>query len=262
MAAHSLQAVAQRRPWRRLAALGAGLGLTLAAAAAYAKGPGLSVSLGDGDPAETVTAIKILGMLTLLTVAPSILVTMTSFTRIIIVFSFVRHAMGTQSMPPNQVLVGLALFLTVFIMKPVWQRIDAEAVAPYRAGEIQEGEALDRAMEPLKDFMIRQTREKDLSLFYDMTGTDRPRTRQDVSATLLIPAFVISELKTAFQMGFMLFMPFLLLDMVIASILMAMGMMMLPPILISLPFKVMLFVLVDGWNLLVGGLLRSFATGG
>ncbi len=247
--------------WRRALAGFVGLGVVALAGAAYAAGPSLSLTMGGDDPSDTITALKILGLLTLMTLAPSILITMTSFTRIIIVFSFVRHAMGTQSMPPNQVLVGLALFLSMFVMKPVWERIDAEALTPYRAGELGDYEALTAAMNPVKDFMIRQTRQKDLALFYQISKTSRPQTQADVPASLLIPAFVISELKTAFQMGFMLFMPFLLLDMVIASILMAMGMMMLPPILISLPFKVMLFVLVDGWNLLISSLIRSFAYG-
>ncbi len=246
---------------RRILAITAGLSVVAFAAAAYAAGPQLSLSMGDGDPSDTVTGIKILALLTLMSLAPSILITMTSFTRIIIVFSFVRHAMGTQAMPPNQVLVGLSLFLTIFVMKPVWERVDAEALTPYTAGEMGDYEALTAAMDPVKDFMIRQTREKDLALFYKITKSGRPQTQSDVPASLLIPAFVISELKTAFQMGFMLFMPFLLLDMVIASILMAMGMMMLPPILISLPFKVMLFVLVDGWNLIVGSLINSFVYG-
>ena len=236
----------------------AGLSVLAFAGAAFAAGPSLSLSMGSGDPSDTVTGIKILALLTLMTLAPSILISMTSFTRIIIVFGFVRHALGTQAMPPNQILVGLSLFLTMFVMKPVWERVDAEALTPYTAGEMGDYEAMTAAMDPVKDFMIRQTREKDLALFYKITKTARPQSHHDVPASLLIPAFIISELKTAFQMGFMLFMPFLLLDMVIASILMAMGMMMLPPILISLPFKVMLFVVVDGWNLLVGSLIKSF----
>ena len=234
-------------------------GVLLLAAPALAAAPKIELTLGEGGPEETVTAIKILAMLTVLTIAPAILVTMTSFTRIAIVFSFVRHALGTQSMPPNQVLIGLALFLTVFVMRPVWERIETEALTPYRAGALTESQALEGALVPVRAFMLRQTREKDLALFYRLTGTARPANHSDVATTLLIPAFVISELKTAFQMGFLLFLPFLLLDMVVSAILMAMGMMMLPPILISLPFKIMLFVLVDGWNLLVSGLVRSFA---
>jgi len=230
----------------------------LLARPAWAIGANIQLSVGDGDPAETVTAIKILALLSVLTVAPAILVMMTSFTRILIVFSFIRHAMGTQTMPPNQVMVGLALFLTVFVMKPVWDRIEVEALVPYQAGETTETQALEQALVPVKQFMLRQTREKDLALFYKLTDTSHPANAGEVPATLLIPAFVISELKTAFQMGFTLFLPFLLLDMIVASILMAMGMMMLPPILISLPFKIMLFVLVDGWNLLVAGLIKSF----
>ena len=245
------------RPHRLLATL-AGAAALLPASTAWAIGANIQLSLGDGGPAETVTGLKILALLTVLTLAPALLVTMTSFTRIVIVFSFVRHAMGTQTMPPNQVMVGLALFLTLFVMKPVWDRIEVEAIAPYQAGTLSEIEALELALVPVKQFMLRQTREKDLALFYRLTNTEHPAARSDVATTLLVPAFIISELKTAFQMGFLLFLPFLLLDMIVASILMAMGMMMLPPILISLPFKVMLFVLVDGWNLLVGGVLRSF----
>lgn len=236
-----------------------GLSLLLLAGSAWAAGPHFEISLGEGGAAETVTAFKILGLLTVLTLAPAILITMTAFTRIVIVFSFVRHALGTQQMPPNQVVIGLSLFLTMFVMRPVWERIHTDALVPYQAGEVNEQIALKQALVPLHEFMLRQTREKDLGLFYGLTGTARPSNVKDVATGLLIPAFVVSELKTAFQMGFLLFVPFLVLDLVIASLLMAMGMMMLPPVLISLPFKVMLFVLVDGWNLLVGGLLRSFA---
>lgn len=216
----------------------------------------LSVGGGEGD---WVGALRILALLTVMTLAPAILLTMTSFTRIVIVFSFLRQALGTQQSPPNQVMVALALFLSVFIMQPVWSKVHTEAIQPYVAGDISQDIALDRALTPIRAFMFTHTRQKDLALFIDAAGQDRPQTRREVGTMQLIPAFVLSELKTAFQMGFMLYIPFLVLDMVVASILMAMGMMMLPPILISLPFKIMLFVLVDGWNLLVGSLVRSFA---
>lgn len=219
--------------------------------------PHVEMSLGGGD-GDWVGILRILGMLTVLTLAPAILLTMTSFTRIVIVFSFLRQALGTQQSPPNQVMVALALFLTVFIMQPVWGKVHTEAIQPYTSGAISQDVALERALAPIRKFMFEHVRQKDLELFITAADGDRPKTRGDISSFQLIPAFVLSELKTAFQMGFMIYVPFLVLDMVVASILMAMGMMMLPPILISLPFKVMLFVLVDGWNLLVGSLMKSF----
>ncbi len=216
----------------------------------------LAVGGGQGD---WVGVLRILGLLTVMTMAPAILLTMTSFTRIIIVFSFLRQAIGTQQSPPNQVMVALALFLTVFIMKPVWTQVNDNALQPYMAGELNQAVAMERALAPIRGFMFRHTRSKDLGVFMAASGANRPKTRAEVSTFQLIPAYVLSELKTAFQMGFMLYIPFLVLDMVVASILMAMGMMMLPPILISLPFKVMLFVLVDGWNLLAVSLIKSFS---
>ena len=218
--------------------------------------PRVEMVVGGGD-GDWVGALRILGMLTVLTMAPAILLTMTCFTRIVIVFSFLRQALGTQQSPPNQVMAALALFLTVFIMQPVWSKVNQEALQPYMAGTMSQTEAFDKAMTPIRGFMFNHTREKDLGVFIKAVGGDKPQSRENVSNWQLIPAFVLSELKTAFQMGFMLYVPFLVLDMVVASILMAMGMMMLPPILISLPFKVML-VLVDGWNLLVVSLIRSF----
>lgn len=210
------------------------------------------------DPNEVVGAIKILVILTVLTLAPAILIMMTSFTRIIIVLSFVRQALGTQQMPPNQLLVGLALFITLFLMSPALTQINNEAVQPYLNGEIKQEAALDKALIPLRKFMFNQTREDDLALFIRLAKAPAPKTRADVPSTVLIPAFIISELKTAFQIGFIIYLPFLVIDMVAASVLMAMGMMMLPPVVISLPFKIMLFVFVDGWNLLVGSLVKSF----
>ncbi len=259
---------------RTLIATLVGLATLLICAAAWAQGqpplqppagpvnplslPRVELAVGGGE-ADWVGVLRILSLLTVLTLAPAILLTMTSFTRIVIVFSFLRQALGTQQSPPNQVMIALALFLTVFIMQPVWSKVNEEALQPYVEGTIDQTVALERAVTPVRAFMFAHTRQKDLGLFVEAAGQDKPRTRADVSTWQLVPAFVLSELKTAFTMGFMLYIPFLVLDMVVASILMAMGMMMLPPILISLPFKIMLFVLVDGWNLLVGSLVRSFA---
>ncbi|UCZ55511.1 flagellar type III secretion system pore protein FliP [Desulfurispirillum indicum] len=212
----------------------------------------------SSDPSNVAVTLQILFLLTILTLAPSILVLMTSFVRILIVLSFLRQAMGTMQSPPNQVLVSLALFLTFYIMMPTFQQINDVALQPYLNQEIGTQEALDNAARPLSEFMLKHTREKDLALFVHFSGDERPATKEDVSFFTLVPAFVISELKTAFQMGFMIFIPFLIIDMVVASTLMSMGMMMLPPAMISMPFKVILFVLVDGWNLVMSSLLRSF----
>jgi flagellar biosynthetic protein FliP len=205
-----------------------------------------------------VSAIKIIMMLTVLTLAPAILIMMTAFTRIIIVLSFVRQALGTQQMPPNQLLVGLALFLTFFVMQPFFNKINQDALQPYLNNQISQDVAVDKALAPIRTFMFHQTRASDLTLFIKLSKSEQPKTRADVPTTVLIPAFVLSELKTAFQIGFIVYLPFLVIDMVAASVLMAMGMMMLPPVVISLPFKIMLFVLVDGWTLLVGSLVKSF----
>jgi flagellar biosynthetic protein FliP len=202
--------------------------------------------------------IEIVFLLTVLSLAPALLILTTSFTRLAVVLSFMRTALGTQQSPPNQVIVGLALFLTFFIMQPVWHRIQAEALAPYREGEISGAEFLERAAEPMRDFMRKQTRENDLKLFVTLSREKPPENARQLPLATLIPAFVLSELKTAFQIGFLLYIPFIILDMVVASILLSMGMMMLPPVMISLPFKIMLFVLVDGWNLLVTSLVQSF----
>ena len=229
---------------------GAGLAITL---------PTLNIQLDEADSPEKVsTVIKILFTLTVLTVAPSILIMMTAFTRLAVVFSFLRQAMGTHQAPPNQVIVGLALFLTIFIMTPVWTQINDKALQPYMAEELSEEEALKLASGPIRDFMFKQTRESDMALFVRIADLDRPAGKDDIPLTALIPAFVISELKTAFTIGFLLYVPFLIIDMVVASVLLSMGMMMLPPIMISLPFKLMLFVMVDGWHLLVGSMVRSF----
>jgi flagellar biosynthetic protein FliP len=202
--------------------------------------------------------LQIVFLLTLLTFVPAILMTMTSFTRIVIVFHFLRQALGTQEMPSNQILLGLALFLTVFIMAPVGDRVNALALQPAIAGQITVGQALDRGSPPLREFMLKQTREKDLALFVELSRSPRPKTPEELPMRVVVPAFVISELKTGFQMGFFLFIPFLLIDLVVSTTLLSMGMMQLPPAMISLPFKVMLFVMIDGWNLIVGSLVRSF----
>ena len=191
--------------------------------------------------------------------APSILIMTTSFSRIIIVLSFLRQAMGTQQTPPTQVLIGLGLFLTLFVMSPIWSEVNERALKPYLAEEMSQLEALKQAETPIKKFMLRQTREKDLALFIHLANEDKANYAEEVSMQTIIPAFIISELKTAFQIGFLIYIPFLILDMVVASILLSMGMMMLPPVLISLPFKLMLFVMVDGWYLTVGSLMKSFA---
>jgi flagellar biosynthetic protein FliP len=221
--------------------------------------PSINVGMKSTDnPQEIVSALKIIIMMTILTLAPAILILMTSFTRIIIVLSFVRQALGTQQMPPNQLLVGLALFLTLFIMAPFFNKINHDAVEPFMNNRISQAEAIDKALLPLRSFMFNQTRDQDLSLFIRLSKSPTPKTRADVTTTALIPAFVLSELKTAFEIGFIIYLPFLVIDMVAASVLMAMGMMMLPPVVISLPFKIMLFVFVDGWSLLIGSLVKSF----
>lgn len=212
----------------------------------------------SSDPATAATSVKLLLLLTVLSLAPGILILMTSFTRIVVVLSFVRTSLATQQMPPNQVLIGLALFLTFFIMAPVFSEVYEEALEPLFAEEITLDEAYENASVPMKEFMAKHTRQKDLALFLDYAQAEPPETVQDIPLTALIPAFAISELKTAFQMGFMIFIPFLIIDMAVASILMSMGMMMLPPVMISLPFKILLFVLVDGWYLITHSILDSF----
>lgn len=220
--------------------------------------PRLQIGFGEADqPQDQITALQVLVLLTILSLAPAIMILMTSFTRIVIVLGFVRTAMGTQQMPPNQVIMGLALFLTFFVMAPVFAQVSEQAVSPYVRGEIGQEEFFDQATAPLKRFMINQTRDRDLALFVNMTDL-QPQDETDLPLHVVVPAFVISELKTAFQMGFVLFIPFMAIDMVVASTLMSMGMMMVPPIMISLPFKVLLFVMVDGWHLVVQSLVSSF----
>ncbi|MFD1171908.1 flagellar type III secretion system pore protein FliP [Oceanobacillus picturae] len=212
----------------------------------------------NSDPSNVATSVKLLLLLTVLSLAPGILILMTSFTRIIIVLSFVRTSLATQQMPPNQVLIGIALFLTFFIMAPIFGEVYDEALQPLFDEEITLDEAYDRASAPMKNFMAEHTRQKDLALFMNYAQLEKPETVQEIPLTTLVPAFAISELKTAFQMGFMIFVPFLIIDMAVASVLMSMGMMMLPPVMISLPFKILLFVLVDGWYMITHSLLDSF----
>ena len=221
--------------------------------------PQIDLSLGGaGSPIEVVESIRLLVLLTVLSLVPAILVMVTSFTRTVIVLSFVRNAIATNNVPPNQVLVALALFLTLFTMAPTLARVQSEALAPYMDGQLTQEVAFERASAPMREFMLRYTREKDLALFLAASNSPQPNTPEDLSLTVVVPAFMISELKTAFQMGVMLFIPFMVIDMVVASTLLSMGMFMLPPITISLPFKLLLFVMADGWHLVVKALLESF----
>lgn len=230
---------------------------------AYAE-PSISVSdkgisIGTAsNPKEVSNSIQVLILLTVLSLAPSILIMMTSFTRVIIVLSFLRNALGTQQMPPNQVLIGLALFLTLFIMAPVGTQINNDALQPYVKEQITQQQALDTSSGIVKNFMLKQTKQKDLALFVKMSGAKTPVQKDKLPLTVVIPAFLISELKTAFIMGFVIFIPFLVIDMIVASTLMSMGMMMLPPVMISLPFKILLFIMVDGWNLISQTIVTSF----
>lgn len=221
--------------------------------------PTITFGIGEAtEPAEVSTALQILIVLTILSVAPAILLMTTGFTRIVIVLSFVRQAIGTQQAPSNQIVIGLALFLTFFVMAPVFERINDNAVQPYLNKQINQEQALKQALVPMREFMFSQVGEKDLQLLVDISNSPQPENQDDLSLMTLIPAFMLSELKRAFQMGFLLFVPFLVIDMIVASVLMSMGMMMLPPIIVSLPFKILLFVLVDGWTLVIGSLVQSF----
>lgn len=210
------------------------------------------------DPQNMSAVLNIIIILTVLTMAPAFLLMMTSFPRIIVVLSFLRSSLATQQMPPNQILIGLALFLTLFVMMPTWREVNEVALQPYFNNEINQRQAYARGMQPIRAFMFKQTREKDLALFIRMADMPRPGSFDDIPNRVLVPAYVISELKTAFQIGFVIFIPFLVIDMIVASALMSMGMMMLPPMMISLPFKILLFVLVDGWNLVMQALVMSF----
>lgn len=221
--------------------------------------PAINIGVGQAQgPDEVVVALEIIALLTVLSLAPAILILMTPFTRLVVVFHFLRQAIGTQSSPPNQVVVGLALFMTFFIIKPVALDVYHSSLNPYLEGEINYAEAFETAQVPIRKFLLLNTREADIALFVKGGDMKKPENREEVSLLVLIPAYVISELKTAFIIGFVLYVPFLVIDMVVASVLLAMGMMMLPPVMISLPFKLMLFVLVDGWHLLTGSLMKSF----
>jgi len=221
--------------------------------------PTVSVGVGKvNKPADVSVVLQIFFVMTVISLAPSLLMMTTSFTRIVVVLSFLRSALGTQQAPSNQIVVGLSLFLTFFIMAPVWQQVNTQALQPYKANTITQEEALKRGVAPLRKFMLSQVREKDLALFINLSKLPRPKNADDIPTMTLIPAYMVSELKTAFQIGFLIFIPFLVLDMVVASVLMSMGMMMLPPVMISLPFKILLFVLVDGWGLVIGSLVKSF----
>lgn len=213
---------------------------------------------GEISGGNIATGVKLALLMSALSLLPSMVIMMTSFTRIVIVFSFLRQAMSTPSMPPNQVLLGLALFLTAFVMMPVWTEINSTAIQPLVDGEITELEALDRGIQPMRGFMLAQTREKDLMLFTRTSGIPRPEDEDDIPLSVVLPSFMLSEIKTAFQIGFVLYIPFIVVDLVIASVLMSMGMMMLPPAMISLPFKILLFILVDGWHLIVRSVVESF----
>jgi flagellar biosynthetic protein FliP len=217
----------------------------------------LGVAPAD-DPARGTVVLQIFLLMTVLSLAPAILIMVTSFTRIVIVLSLLRRALGTNQLPSNQIVIGLALFLTVFIMAPVWQRIHQAALQPYLDQKISGQQALEQAAVPLREFMFKQTREKDLSLFVDIAKLKRPQNPEEIPTSVLIPSFIISEAKTAFEIGLLLYVPFLIVDMVVAAVLLSMGMMMLPPVMVSLPFKLLLFVLADGWYLLVGSLVKSF----
>jgi len=234
----------------------------LAAAPAWSASPvNISIDLGeDGGRQQVSTGLMLVALLTVLTIAPALLVLLTSFTRIVIVLSFLKRSLGTGSQPSNQILVSLALFLTFFIMAPVWQQVHSEALQPYLQEQLDAKAALTKGLEPIRDFMWRQTREKDLALFVHVSKMERPNSIDEVPTHVLIPAFVLSELRTAFTMGFVLFLPFLVIDMVVASVLLSMGMMMLPPVMVSLPFKILLFIMVDGWYLMMRSLMASFGT--
>ena len=227
---------------------------------AQSAAPLISIGLDQtADQGKVAMVMQLFLLMTVLSLAPSILIMVTSFTRIAIVFSLLRQAMGTNQLPPNQIVMGLSLFLTFYVMAPVWQRVNQDALQPFITKEINQKQALDNAIAPVRKFMISQTREKDLALLVNVAKMPRPANIDDVPTTVLIPSFIISELKTAFQIGFMLYVPFLIIDMVVASVLLSMGMMMLPPVMVSLPFKLMIFVLADGWHLIVGSLVKSFA---
>jgi len=236
--------------------------ITLTACAAWAEPvsiPTVSVGIGKASkPGDVATVLQIFFLITILSLAPGLLIMTTSFTRVVVVLSFLRGAIGTQQAPSNQIVIGLALFLTFYVMSPVWQQINTDAFKPYKAGQLTQEQAIDKAALPLRKFMLSQVREKDLALFLSLSKMPRPKNRDEIPTLTIIPAFMISELQTAFQIGFLIYIPFLVVDMVVASVLMSMGMMMLPPVMISLPFKILLFILVDGWALVIGSIVKSF----
>ncbi len=251
-----------RQPTKRSIVLGLTGLLVLAGAVAYAEPmpiPSLNIGVGTATkPNDVAVTVQIFLLLTIMSLAPGLLIMTTSFTRISVVLSFLRTAMGTQSAPSNQVILSLSMFLTFFIMTPVWQQINKEAYQPWKAQQISQEQAMERAVKPVRKFMLSQTREKDLALFVSLSKLPRPKNAEDIPTLTIIPAFMISELRTAFQIGFLIYIPFIVVDMVVASVLMSMGMMMLPPVMISLPFKILLFTLVDGWGLVIGSLVNSF----
>lgn len=221
--------------------------------------PKIGIDVGTADNPEDISVtLQILLLMTILTLAPSIMIMTTSYLRIIIVFHFLKQAMGTAQMPPSQLLAGLALFLTFFIMAPTWNQVNEEALQPMLDGQIEMEEAIDKGLTPIRDFMFKHTREEDLELFMGMANIERPQNRDEVPTYIVLPAFALSELRAGFVIGFFLFIPFLMMDMIVASILLSMGMMMIPPMLIALPFKILLFILVDGWNLIVGSVVKGF----
>ena len=221
--------------------------------------PSVNIGIGTADqPQQVASTLQIMAVLTILSLAPSILIMTTSFVRIVVVMGFLRNALSTQNVPPNQIVIALSLFMTFYIMSPYWGEANENGVQPYLAGQITQEEAITNTVAPLREFMFKQTRESDLALFVNLSQAERPESQEDVSTFTLIPAYIISELKTAFQIGFMIYIPFIVIDMIVASTLMSMGMMMLPPVMISLPFKILLFVMVDGWHLLIKSLIVSF----
>ena len=244
------------RSWLIICALGVLLANCAEAAPII---PSVNVEVGTAENPEQVSAtLQVIAVLTLATIAPAILMMTTSFVRIVVIIGFLRNALATQNVPPNQVVVSLAIFLTFYIMAPYWSQANDNGLQPYLAGQISQEEAITNVLEPMREFMFRQTREADLALFVNLADAERPESQEDVSTLVLIPAFMISELKTAFQIGFMLYVPFIVIDMIVATTLMSMGMMMLPPVMISLPFKILLFVMIDGWHLLIRSIIVSF----
>ena len=221
--------------------------------------PSVNIDIGEADsPQQVSSTLQVIAMLTIVTIAPGILIMTTSFIRIVVVLGFLRNALSTQNVPPNQVILGLAMFMTFYIMSPYWSVANEQGIQPYLAGEISQEEALEKTVAPIREFMFRQTRESDLALFVNLSDAERPESQEEVSTFVLIPAFIISELKTGFEIGFMIYVPFIVIDMIVATTLMSMGMMMLPPVMISLPFKILLFVMIDGWHLLISSIIVSF----